>query len=53
MSEKEVVLCPNCGEPMVPSRMDGSFKFDGSVDFSGLKCPKCSSLLKDETATNV
>ena len=42
MAVTESPKCPVCGTPMVPSKMDGAFKFNGTVRFDGLMCPKCS-----------
>lgn len=41
MSNKEVKLCPVCGTPMKPAKLDGSFKLNGKVRLGGLYCPKC------------
>lgn len=35
MAVTESPKCPVCGTPMVPSKMDGSFKLDGSTTLGG------------------
>ena len=49
MSENIPHICTKCGETLVVKEFDGKFNFDGSTDFSGLKCPKCEKPAEDGT----
>lgn len=35
--------CPKCHAEMVPAYMDGTYCWDGSIDFSGYACPNCAT----------
>lgn len=56
MSENTAKLCPVCGTPMEQSKLDGSFRLDGSANLGGWVCPKCTqsanSSKPDDTTLN-
>lgn len=52
MSDKEIHICKKCGATKLKAKMDGTFRFDGSIDMSGYYCPNCSKKKSEPDENN-